>query len=117
MRIDTIDFATLVQNRNAYVALLKNEAHQIAGRLYALGVEQVILFGSVARGSARMNSDLDLAVIWDTPLPRLDRTVALYQRLGALSVPVDLVVLTPTEIIPARQTQFTKKIFAQGVRL
>lgn len=115
--MDGIDVATLVQKRNAYVALLESEAHQIAGRLYSLGVEQVILFGSVARGYARMNSDLDLAVIWDTPLSRLDRTVTLYRRLGALAVPVDLVVLTPAEAMPARQTQFTKKIFAEGVRL
>ena len=115
--MDTVDFATLVQRRNEYVTFLKNQAHQIARCLYALGVQQVILFGSVADGNARMNSDLDLAVIWDTPLSRLDRTVALYQQMGPWPVPVDLVVLTPTEAIPAHQTQFTKKIFSQGVRL
>ncbi|HBQ94566.1 MAG: nucleotidyltransferase domain-containing protein [Firmicutes bacterium] len=115
--MDTVDFATLVQQKNEYVAFLKSEAPRIADRLYALGVQQVILFGSVASGNARMDSDLDLMVIWDTPLSRLDRTVTLYQRLGALSVPVDLVVLTPAEVVPAHQTQFTKKIFAQGVVL
>lgn len=115
--MDTLDLAALIQRKNEYTAFLRNEADRIACCLYALGVQQVILFGSVASGNARLHSDIDLAVIWETPLCQPDRTVTLYQRLGTLPVPVDLVVLTPTEAISAHQTQFTKKIFAQGVPL
>jgi predicted nucleotidyltransferase len=61
------------------------------------------VFGSWARGTADGFSDLDLAVVLDTDLPRLERSRALVGLLDALPLGVDLLVYTPDE-------------FAQGLR-
>lgn len=111
------DFATLMRHKDEYVVLLQKEAPKVARRLYELGVFQVILFGSVAEGNASIHSDLDLMVIWDTPLSKPERTAFLYQKLGPVPVPVDLIVLTPAETVPERRTQFLNNIFHKGVRL
>jgi len=42
-------------------------------------------------------SDLDLIIIWDTPLGFLERTVELYRRLRP-RVATDLLVYTPSEM-------------------
>ena len=59
---------------------------------------QVILFGSLARGDARPDSDVDVLVV----LPRLDSKhqarVAILRALSDLTVPVDILVATPDEI-------------------
>ncbi len=57
------------------------------------GVRLAILYGSLARGAARPESDLDLAVMGDLPLTP-DDTLALVRALGEASGrPVDLVDL------------------------
>lgn len=62
------------------------------------GVERAIVFGSWARGEADGFSDLDLAVVMDTHLPRPKRALALTRELDqALPVTVDLLVYTPDE--------------------
>lgn len=55
-------------------------------------------FGSWARGEADGFSDLDLAVVADTSLPRVERGLALAAKLDdALPLVVDLIVYTPEE--------------------
>lgn len=62
------------------------------------GVKRAIVFGSWARGEADGFSDLDLAVVMDTPLPRPERALALTRKLDqALPMVVDLLVYTPDE--------------------
>ncbi len=58
--------------------------------------EKIILFGSMASGTVHEWSDLDLAIIKDTPLPFLQRLkeVAL---LCLVPVGVDYFVYTPTK--------------------
>jgi predicted nucleotidyltransferase len=56
-----------------------------------------VAFGSWARGTADGFSDLDLAVVLDTPLPRLERGHLLRGVVEALPVAVDLLVYTPAE--------------------
>ena len=57
------------------------------------GVRLAILYGSLARGAARTDSDLDLAVMGEAPLTPGD-TLALIRALGdAARRPVDLVDL------------------------
>lgn len=66
--------------------------------LRAAGVHRAVTFGSWARGEADGFSDLDLAVVADTSLPRVERGLALAAKLDdALPLVVDLIVYTPEE--------------------
>jgi len=57
---------------------------------------RVILFGSWARGEARWDSDLDMAILMpDAEEPRLDEVRrALRRKLAGLSMTIDLVMMT-----------------------
>lgn len=71
------------------------------------GVERAIVFGSWARGEADGFSDLDLAVVMDTPLPRLQRAVPLARELDqTLPMAVDLLVYTPDEFAAGETAGF-----------
>jgi len=65
--------------------------------LEAAGAERAVAFGSWARGSPDGYSDLDLAVVLETDLPRLERGRLLGDLVEALPVGVDLLVFTPEE--------------------
>lgn len=60
--------------------------------------EQVILFGSRARGDHRPNSDIDLLVVKESSVARHARARALYSALADLPLEVDIVVYTPREV-------------------
>ena len=60
--------------------------------------QQVIVFGSYAKGTAHPGSDLDLCVIVETPLPLVRRADALRPLLASCLVPVDVHVHTPEEM-------------------
>jgi predicted nucleotidyltransferase len=81
--------------------------------LKAIGVERVILFGSVVCQTIGLTSDLDLLVIWDTPMGFLERTAFLYRRLNP-RVPVDLFVYTPEEIRRLADHPFIRQALAEG---
>ena len=74
---------------------------ELAGRaaepLAAAGAERAVVFGSWADGSADGYSDLDLAVVLATDLPRVERGRMLADLIDALPVAVDLLVYTPDE--------------------
>lgn len=60
--------------------------------------EKVILFGSRARGDARLDSDIDLLVVADDPQPRSLRASVLYGVLSDILIPMDILVYSPQEI-------------------
>ena len=60
--------------------------------------EKIILFGSRARGGARPDSDVDLLVIKSTP-HRRTLAMAIYRRLAGVGCPVDVIVVTPEDIV------------------
>jgi predicted nucleotidyltransferase len=60
--------------------------------------EKVILFGSYAKGTATINSDLDLLVIQETELPMAMRADDLKPMLSSSLIPVDVHVYTPEEV-------------------
>ncbi|HET8626698.1 MAG TPA: nucleotidyltransferase domain-containing protein, partial [Thermomicrobiales bacterium] len=60
--------------------------------------EQIIVFGSRARGDHRPDSDFDILVVKETSEPRYMRSRALYGALADLPVEVDVSVYTPQEI-------------------
>lgn len=57
------------------------------------GLELVLLYGSLARGQARPDSDIDLAVQADHPLTAKDRITLIDTVSRAVQRPVDLVDL------------------------
>lgn len=59
--------------------------------------EQVILFGSMARGTVGEWSDLDLLIVKETTEPFLDRSVRV-ALLCRVMVGVDYLVYTPSEL-------------------
>ena len=70
--------------------------------------EQVILFGSQARGTAGPDSDVDLMVI--LPIERAQKAeleIAMGVALRDVLVPLDIVVVTPDEVDRFRNTPGT----------
>lgn len=106
-----------LQTREVTGALIDHLRNQI---VEAIDPEQIVLFGSHARGTARPDSDLDLLVVHDTP--RTNRTVRrqlehlfLDRRFG-----LDLLVRTPEEVahnLADGNPFYTRHIFEEGTVL
>lgn len=64
----------------------------------SLDPDKIVLFGSRARGDYRPDSDLDLLIVKDSPLPRHLRVRSAYAALRGSGVPKDLLWFTPAEI-------------------
>lgn len=60
--------------------------------------EQIILFGSRARGDFRPDSDVDLLVIKDNFESTRAEANRIYRALSGMSVPVDVVVVRPAYV-------------------
>ena len=81
----------------------EQEIEQVARRIgEVVRAEQVILFGSYARGEAKEGSDVDLLVIAESELPRFKRSRELYKSIRPYPFSMDLIVYTPAEVRKAR---------------
>jgi uncharacterized protein len=60
--------------------------------------EQIILFGSHARGTARSDSDVDLLVVMSVAGSKREKQIELRCALHDISVAKDIVVATPEEV-------------------
>ena len=66
---------------------------EITQRIVAISdPQQIILFGSQARGDARPDSDLDLLVVKEEVESPRAEAARIYRALAGLSIPVDIVV-------------------------
>jgi predicted nucleotidyltransferase len=63
-----------------------------------LSPRRVILFGSHARGEAGLDSDLDLFVELDPPLPARGRGALVKRLFDPYPGPMDIVVYSPQEV-------------------
>jgi len=59
--------------------------------------DQIILFGSQARGTANQKSDIDILVICSIKGSRRDLTLDMYRALENIGIAKDIVVLTKEE--------------------
>jgi predicted nucleotidyltransferase len=59
--------------------------------------EQIILFGSQARGDAGPDSDVDLLVVMDFDGSNLEKCIEIRGTLHTFLVPLDIMVTTPEE--------------------
>lgn len=89
---------------------------QLISALKAYDPEQIILFGSHARGDADDCSDLDIVIIKETDERFLDRLEKAYDLLP-LTVAVDVLVYTPDEFadMRARGNLFIEEILNHGL--
>jgi uncharacterized protein len=55
---------------------------------------RVILFGSVATGTATADSDLDLLVVFDDVADARAESIRLRDALGDLGMPIDVIVMS-----------------------
>ncbi len=60
--------------------------------------EQIILFGSHARGTAGPSSDVDLLVIMPVPGSKRAKQVEMRLALHNIRVPKDIILVTPEEV-------------------
>jgi predicted nucleotidyltransferase len=64
--------------------------------------DQIILFGSHARGTARPESDIDLLVVLPLSGSKRAKQVEMRVALHDIRVPKDIIVATPQEITRQR---------------
>jgi predicted nucleotidyltransferase len=74
----------------------------------------ILLFGSLARGTATRTSDVDLLVVWESdeaPLARIGRVLEL---LADSPRPLEVLALTPAELEARRSSRFMQTILREG---
>ena len=64
----------------------------------AFDPNRITVFGSIARGDASPDSDLDLFIEMDSDLSPVERSVAVRRVLRDVAVPMDIFVMTPGEV-------------------
>lgn len=76
-------------------------------------VDEIIVFGSWARGTQTKGSDIDLVVIMETQDNFVERGLVLTRVLWDFPYDVDFVVYTPEEWAHMN-TKFSREIRSQG---
>ncbi|MFN3595359.1 MAG: nucleotidyltransferase domain-containing protein [Thiobacillaceae bacterium] len=75
----------------------------------------VWLFGSRARGDHGARSDVDLLLVVSSARPRpMDRLLDYKDLIERIPAPVDLLVLTPSEVDATRDQPFYRRVLAEA---
>lgn len=95
--------------------LLKLELRRITKKLIQMGAIKIILFGSAAKGSAGIWSDLDLVVVFaDSKNDFITRVTDLYRDVKP-RVAADILVYTALEFkAMSESNSFIKHILKEG---
>ena len=86
--------------------------------------EKIIIFGSVAKGTADEHSDLNILVVLDTDESHYRRPSRIYKAVSRVRIPKDIFVLTPEEFQRGKEKRLsfmheivrTGKVVHQGNR-
>jgi len=103
-----------------WIMINEQDIRQVAIQLgTAANANQVILFGSYARGDANENSDVDFMIIAESDLPRYKRSRELYKIFKPYPFGMDLIVYTPQEIEKAKKSpiSFVSNVLREGKTL
>lgn len=60
--------------------------------------EQIILFGSHAKGTAGLDSDVDLLIIMPVSGSKREKQIEIGVALHDIRIPMDIIVATPEEV-------------------
>lgn len=90
---------------------------KLVNLLHSYEPEQVILFGSRARGEADDYSDYDVIVIKKTERSFLDRLQDMVPYLVAFDHPAEILVYTPEEFEQMRETGLGWVVHQEGIVL
>ena len=82
------------KNKLAAGRQIKKVVERIVSRF---APDRIILFGSHARGNAGADSDIDLLVVMPVTGSRRDKAIEIGVSLHDISIPKDLIVVTPQE--------------------
>lgn len=95
---------------------LMDRIEKLTGCLKRYNPEQIIIFGSYARGEADEQSDLDVVVIKQTEKRFLDRLIEVAKCLDNDLGKVDVFVYTREEFEEMRQSgnPFIEKVVTEG---
>lgn len=100
----------LVARRKKYAANLRDGLKELVHTLSSLPeVKKISLFGSYARGSRDLLTDLDVLIVMDTDEGFVARLRRIYGLLE-LSVDYDILCYTPAELKALKNRGFFKKI-------
>jgi predicted nucleotidyltransferase len=84
---------------------LESELKRIIPEIIKLGVEKIILFGSLNSGNVHKSSDIDILVIQRTEKRFLERLDEYYNYLKP-KVAIDIFVYTPEEFEEMKERNF-----------
>jgi predicted nucleotidyltransferase len=96
----------------------QEELKRIMERLQRYQPQQVVLFGSFARGDYHALSDVDLLIVKETETPfaeRIGQVLALFDWPDALAV--EPLVYTPHELTRMKQARnpFIEQVLTEGI--
>jgi len=97
--------------------LTPKEIDKLVRRIVArIQPQKVIIFGSYAKGTATIESDLDFLVIKETELPMANRADELMPMLSHALIRVDVRTYTPEEVeeYGKEQHSFLNSILKSG---
>lgn len=107
-------------NGAAVTPILPASVQGLVARLVRVfAPDQVVLFGSYARGQATSRSDVDLLVVVACEDDALELVRRRQQMVGACFPSVDLVLATARELREARgeRAAFLRGVLQHGIRL
>ena len=81
--------------------------------------DRIILFGSRARGDASSGSDVDLLVVKSNVRSRREIADQIYVKLIGVPVPIDVLVLTPDDIVKYAEAAGTilPSVLKEGIEI